>query len=883
MKKLTFILVLATFVITSCSKLDVDAENAAVIKSNAESVIGKIDPNQDWNSLITGTVSVTADAGLKNIAKVQILTESPFFNPNARVLAETEASKGQTVTLTYDAPNTTKRLIAACVDKDGHYYIKGFDLSQQSISFRDNTTRAAHRAAEFPSPQQLKLEAKNVERSYNAQRTRFVNEAYATNNTAMMAVVNKGKIGAWYNAGWENENLWLATNTNNAGNNWKVVNSTVVRDIEAMTADEETMLRDLFGDYLNHRVNGVAVDNREFIRNSDVVKLYNNHLTSDGSTPITVSPIFMSSTEINNCHLYYYYYNPNNMNGMDEAEYIKTLPKFKAIQCSHSRSAANNAGKGTEDLFKVHEYMLPYYGEPETFMPQIKHATDHGTFGQTIYRIRNEQPLNGAYYYMVNTNNDDKKLATQYAENDPKLNNQLWQVYTTTDGYKALYNLGTRKFLVWDGDWATTYSDKFDKMKSCLYRFENIGENKYHFWRYNDNKKGLGTDLTKKANNFRIATNKGLSDGANFEWTLEEYNGSSNLAAISDFEFEQYQQATITSPSLAIPKGYRIGFMIRKLKDVGPYVDGFRDITDAGHGCCYSFGTLNREINNLPGHFGSSSTKFTMEADDPRACYITANGVTYIGFEDGADCQFNDIILEVCGYDQEVLEDEPRPIRTNSMGAGIQVSILYDLTEREGYPYTLCFEDRPITADYDMNDVVIRCKRKSGSYSDNIDLTLVACGGDDDVWIRGIDPSIATFDCGYDLAGKEVHEIFKVDADDVGHRFINTQVSNRGFEAPRTGTYILKPGVTIPQFLSMIYIENRTTGQTIPVATVGESPTGIIIPGQFNYPMEGQRITNVYEIFSSWAGNCSDPEFKEWYEHAVDQMTINMNEVFGGR
>jgi hypothetical protein len=881
MKKLSFILILVALAITSCSKLDVDAENAVYIKENAESVIGKIDPNQDWNSLTTGTVSVTADASLKDIAKVQILTESPFFNPNARVLAEAEVSKGQTVTLRYDAPNTAKRLIAACVDKDGHYYAKGFDLSQQSISFRDNTTRAARRASDYPSQQQLKLETKNVERSYNAQRTRFVNEAYASNNTAMKAVVSNGNIGAWYNAGWENEHLWHATDNNNTGTSWKIANSAIVRDIDAMTADEETMLRDLFGDFLTRKIGKLRVDNRELIRNSDIVKLYNNHLTSDGSTPITVSPIFMASTEIGNCNLYYYYYNPDNMNGMEEADYIKTLPKFKAIQCSYTRSAANTAGKGQEDLFKVHEYMLPYYGEPETFMPQIVHATDHGTFGQTIYRIRNEQPLNGAYYYMVNTNDDNKKLATKYEESDPKLNNQLWQVYTTTDGYKALYNLGTHKFLVWDGDWATTYSDDFNKMKSCLYRFESIGENKYHFWRYNNNGKGLGTDLTKKANNFRIATNKGLSDGANFEWTLEEYNGSSNLAAVSDFEFEQYQQATITSPSLAIPKGYRIGFMLKKKKDVGPYVDGFRDITDAGHGCCYGFGTLNKEINTLTGHFATSTTGYTMEADDPRACYITANGVTYIGFEDGADCQYNDIILEICGYDQEVLEEEPRPIRTNSMGAGIQVSMLYDLEEREGYPYTLCFEDRPITADYDMNDVVLRCVRKSGEYRDKVDLSLVACGGDDDVWII-IDTNYGEFQYGFPLTTMEVHELFQVGRDDVGHRFINTQ-ANKLFEAPRTAVYKLKDGVTVPEFLSHISIVNRTTGQSVSVATAGDSPTGVIIPGQFNYPMEAQRITNVYEIFSSWAGNSSDPEFKEWYEHANSQMTIKMNEVFGGR
>ena len=882
MKKLSLFAIIGAFVLNSCTKMDVDGDYAASAKENAEKVIGYIDPNQDWSSVISNSITITADAPLKDIEKVQILTESPFVSKDAKVLAEAKVTKGQSVELSFDAPNSLHRLIAACVDSKGHYHAKGFDINQSTLSFRSATTRAARRASDYPGSQVLKLATTNSELSYNAMRTRFNNEAEQTGNNYMKQIISQGNIGAWKNAGWESERLWKPTDNSNTGSSWKVNNGTVMRNIDAMTEEEEASLKDLFGDFLIRKIGKERKDNREYIRNSDIVKLYNNHLTSDGSTPITVSPIFMASSEISTCHLYYYYYDPNALNGMDEAEYIKTLPKFKAIQCTNTRKAANDASKGEEDLFKIHEYLLPYYGEPEAFIPQIIHSATEGSFDQKIYRIRNVRKLNGVDYYMVNTGDDNKKLAIKYADNDDKINTQLWQVFTTTNGSKALFNLGTRKFLVWEGDWATTYSTDLNKMKSCLYRFENIGENKYRIWRYNDNSKGLGTDLTKKANNFRIATNKNTNDGENFEWVFEEYTGSSSLPAVSDFEFEQFQQASITSPSLAIPKGYRIGFMLRKLKDVGSYVQGYRDITDCGHGCCFSFGKLNKEINTLTGHFASSTTKYTMEADDPRTCYIAANGVTYIGFEDGADCQYNDMILEVSGYDQETYA-EPPVTATENKSSGVMTEIIYDLTEKEGYPYTLCFEDRPATADYDMNDVVIRCKRKTGKYSDYVDLSLVACGGDDDVWIRGINSDIAEFYDGIDLQKREVHELFMVDNEGGGHRFINTQKSSRGFEAPRIGIYKLKAGVTIPQFLSNIYIENHSTGQTIPVAKTGESPCGIIIPGDFDYPMEGQRITNVYELFESWAGNSTNEEFKQWYNSEDDTKTIKMEDVILGR
>ena len=47
--------------------------------------------------------------------------------------------------------------------------------------------------------------------------------------------------------------------------------------------------------------------------------------------------------------------------------------------------------------------------------------------------------------------------------------------------------------------------------------------------------------------------------------------------------------------------------------------------------------------------------------------------------------------------------------------------------------------------------------------------------------------------------------------------------------------------------------------------------------------MEGQRITNVYELFESWAGNSTDEEFKQWYNNEDDTKTIKMEDVILGR
>ena len=125
MNKKTILLVLGTLAFASCGH-DFVYNDGALVDANAERIFGIIDPNHDWNSIASGSITVTADADMSDIVKVQILTESPFGNDEARVLNEVKVNKGDRVTLLYDAPNYYDELIAACVDSKGEYYVKVF-------------------------------------------------------------------------------------------------------------------------------------------------------------------------------------------------------------------------------------------------------------------------------------------------------------------------------------------------------------------------------------------------------------------------------------------------------------------------------------------------------------------------------------------------------------------------------------------------------------------------------------------------------------------------------------------------------------------------------------------------------------------------------------
>ena len=78
--KYSFLFLLAS--LASCNSLEFDSTeiNEEVVKHNAELTLGvTIDPNHTWNTTQSSTVTVTADADLEDIVKVQILSESPSY------------------------------------------------------------------------------------------------------------------------------------------------------------------------------------------------------------------------------------------------------------------------------------------------------------------------------------------------------------------------------------------------------------------------------------------------------------------------------------------------------------------------------------------------------------------------------------------------------------------------------------------------------------------------------------------------------------------------------------------------------------------------------------------------------------------------------------
>lgn len=801
-----------------------------VVKHNAELTLGvTIDPNHTWNTTQSGTITVTADAELDDIVKVQILTESPFFNSDAVILNEVEARNGDVVTLSYDAPDFYEELIAACVNKDGHYFVKSFSTQASSISFSGRNRARTRGAADNLNMNAIVLNGANAKQSFAAGRTIFANLAKSNEDTWLRNYSQNKNIHLWEGANWEKELLWQASSNGEIGSSWRIQDGTIVRDVDGISEDEKSQLKAIFNGFLGRSSSGgKRQNNLEAIRRGTAVQFFNNHLTSDGNSPITLVPVQMASTDLPNVDIYYYYYNPANVpSGMSEADYIKQLPKYKAIPCNYTVSAAGVSN--VTDFFKKHEYLLPYYGDGD-----LK-KDGNCQVNSTLYRIRNGQQNNKKDYYLTYLGKDDSnsdKMKELIGDDNNNVGNQLWQIITTSDNRTVFYNVGSGKFMSGVGSyleadnrsWATIFTDYLPIVKYSGFYLDD--ENR--IWFDSNKTNALGSNV---GSNLRIATNKTRNDGNKIKWYFEEYTGSKSFNKLSELTLDGTPVDARQAVSNIIPAGYRIGFVSRKNKS------GSDDTTKEGSlgktdcGCVYGYGELNTIINNFPGHFGTAKSTYHMLDNDPRVAMFSANGKSYLTFEDGSDCNFSDLIVEI--------------------NNGVDKNKIYeDLTELSNATYTMCFEDRPMNADYDMNDVVLRAKRVNGK-SNEILIELVACGAEDEVVLHGITNSKL-------LENREIHNILNLSGD---KPFANTQSNDNH---PIVSEKINIGDKTIKAFLRGVYIENRTTGQIIqmPIKN-GEPPYAIIVPYDFKYPMEGKSIKAAYTGFLEWVQDMNTK--KDWY------------------
>lgn len=266
-----------------------------------------------------------------------------------------------------------------------------------------------------------------------------------------------------------------------------------------------------------------------------------------------------------------------------------------------------------------------------------------------------------------------------------------------------------------------------------------------------------------------------------------------------------------TTGSYTFPEGYKIGFMVRAKTTAD---------SKKKQGELYGDGRLNNNINNF-GNFKSSN----LGTDGPRMGWITVNEKMLLCCESGTDRDFNDIIIEVEGG----------------------VDPIINIPEFESNYYTFCFEDTEL-GDYDMNDLVIKARRIDDT---TVEYKVVACGANDELKIMNINGQVIN-------SNTEVHKLFGVNGG-----FINT-VSGSYIE-PVIDNIKVNKSFSFLDESTQPYLYDMTTGNIVKLAQKGEDPHAIMIPYDFRYPLEKICIKNAYSQFNSWGENKIVSTY--WYKY----------------
>ena len=181
--------------------------------------------------------------------------------------------------------------------------------------------------------------------------------------------------------------------------------------------------------------------------------------------------------------------------------------------------------------------------------------------------------------------------------------------------------------------------------------------------------------------------------------------------------------------------------------------------------------------------------------------------------------------------------------------------------------FTYAFEDTDKGAgDYDFNDVVIKC---SAPINNEIVVTLVAVGAQKRINLMYDNPLTGQIE---NIFG-EVHAAFENGATE---NFINTIKGNKPFDCPSVKIAV-PAGFTYSEngdfFINVV---NSSATSHLPNFTDNYEDVGvpyaILVPVDWRYPQEWQRVDSAYANFANWAENALVD--MNWYTTEINESKV---------
>ena len=795
--------------------------------AHAEQLLGlTIDPNQDWSMTQSGTVAVTANAGI-NATELLVLDAYPFGKVTANILAQAPVTEGQTVNLNYTAQKGLTDLYIACRNAQGDYRVTRIDISQTEVSFSGSNGRQAPTRAVVATPS-----VTEGDYTFNAKLARSwagVNAAVHTGTDYNNYFSGMNNYSPWNNSGW-NDKFYPVTGSIVESDYTDTDRNNIYQALQTVIPEQQDNLS-------KAQSTGYTIE------------------TKGG--PVTLTPIHSSSNS--NDQISYYYYPKNQV---PSAEQIKTMPKYTLGKMG------SELGK-TYSLVYVDEYNVAKYEFPADYVicflvsnTSQENANPYYFYesGGITTTTTTMGTLASTPSYSHRPNTDESRVYGSYANQPNNQYGNLGVRYGKTDWY----------------DWSGTenpynnFELKNDKdLESYGYttrvqRLSTDGDKTNNGKNLNGGLDNGNTTYYLKANLYDSWNSYAMRVGVNcgkgvYVYELDDWDSTSGTI-VGDWEDKGLSTAkTVIEFPIKDGKVYAVYGRGTKMTYYGSDIfktegggttSSTTEVKWQSMPICpeyYADGNLNtvvHQANNLDWGLAKYNTSAyqnnTLTA--PHNAVFSWNGKNYLGFEDWVDFDYNDLVFEIEGTK-----------------GGEEITV----TPPQKQIYSYAFEDSK-KCDFDYNDVVLKVQENQAG--DSINLRLVAAGATLDLIIRlynwddNADHNYGSLDRVLSHNGyTEVHDMLGVGPG----LMVNTHAPSGKTATAKPITFTIPKGNHKTEALRLeIYSVQQGP---IRIAGAGESPLGVIIPEDWKWPEEFKNISSCYNEQNTTEG---DQRFSQFFEHA---------------
>ena len=262
-----------------------------------------------------------------------------------------------------------------------------------------------------------------------------------------------------------------------------------------------------------------------------------------------------------------------------------------------------------------------------------------------------------------------------------------------------------------------------------------------------------------------------------------------------------------------------------------------------------------------------------------RSAFAIYDNFTFMGLDDsadsGGDLDCNDVTFVLSNAKGEKYRPKftDGTLNSDKNQGTIKDHPIYTTPDETGtenlQSWILAFENAGTDVDFDFNDVVLQVVPNTTTHK--VAVYLLATGAERNTYIYyGTDSPVSL---------GEAHQRFGVDAG----QMVNTKLDGLRRNKVLLSDQLSWPdGYTMANQRDLFYIQVTdekghpiTINSSIMLGEEQNIPQVLCVAGEWNWPLEHQKVENAYPLLGSWGRNVYEPKYWNWYTQPKSNLVFD--------